>query len=152
MVRRCSGYTPWRLQRACAQVARTPFSTSLFSPPAPGPSLFLSSSVQLPVSFSISVPRVSLSRVCAHTPRSDLHSVRPPCPTLLFAGSRPRESSYVVSSCRVASPRWRTFADAPRFLRLFSGGDTGRRLGRKCKRKKNGKLMHPIERDVNEET
>lgn len=98
-----------------------PFCLSLFFSPTTSFFLHLDSAHR-----SVLFPQ---SRVCAHTPRSDLHSVRPPCPTLLFAGSRPRESSYVVSSCRVASPRWRTFADTPRFLRLFSGGDTGRRLG-----------------------
>lgn len=88
-----------------------PFALSLFLRPTTGFFLHLGSA------------RQSVPGVCTHSAQ------RPPCPTLLFAGSRPRESSYVVSSCRVASSRWRTFADAPRFLRLFSGGDTGRRLG-----------------------
>lgn len=53
--------------------------------------------------FSVCVPGVCTHPVQWHS--GGLHSVRPPCPTLLFAGSGPRENSYVVPSYRVTPSR-----------------------------------------------
>lgn len=88
MVRRCSGYTPWRLQRACAQVARTPFSTSLFSPPAPGPSLFLRPTTGF--FLHLGSARQSVPGVCTHSAQ------RPPlgAPTLSHPAVRGQPTSW----------------------------------------------------------
>lgn len=140
------GYTPWRPQHACAQVARTPRLPSLPSHCHPQ-SLFLSlllSLFLLSLRLSFSLFRATacsqfVSRVvCTHPVQwhgaasSDL--VYPPCPTLPFASSGPRESSYIVSSCRVTPSRRRTSRPRKRFgpPKLFLS-----------RRTVDGSLMHP---------
>lgn len=105
------GYTPRRLQHACAQVARTPFSIPAFllrhltaiHPLLPT----LSLSLFLPISrndlFSVCVPGVCTHPVQWHRAASSTLSS-----TLPAAGSGPRENSFIVSSCRITPPRRRT--------------------------------------------
>lgn len=115
-----------RLRAGCAHPPPSFFATS----PPPPVSLSLSPSLSLSLSLlslhlSFSLFRATacsqfVSRVvCTHPVQwhgaasSDL--VCPPCPTLPFASSGPRESSYIVSSCRVTPSRRRTSRPRKRF-------------------------------------
>lgn len=138
------------------QVARTPFSTSLFSSPPP---TLLSFSLPLsnyqflfPSRFRASVrPVSSVPGVCTHSAQ------RPPlAPTLSHPAVRGHPTSWEQLR-RIVLPRSIATVEDPCerstilevVLRRWHGSSA---RGGKCKRKKNGKLMHPIERDVNEET
>lgn len=113
-----------RLRAGCAQ---PPFSTPVFL------LCHLAATPCVSHSLSLRLRRVTVcsqfvSRVCAHTPYSGTvrrppFGVNPPCSTLLFAGSGPRENSYVVSSCRVTPSRLRTSRPRNRIVEIISSGD-----------------------------
>jgi len=100
-----------RLRAGCAQLL---FSTPVFL------LCHLTATPCVSHSLSLRLRRVTVcsqfvSRVCTVSPysgtvRRPLFGVNPPCPTLPFAGSGPRENSYVVSFCRVTPSRLRTSA------------------------------------------